>query len=56
MLTADSLFYTKPEGYAEAFMNVQLKDSVDKYIVNGNYGKYFESDSAFIVTEKHCLE
>ncbi len=55
VLTADSLFYTKLEGYAEAFMNVQLKDSVDKYIVNGNYGKYFESDSSFIVTEKALL-
>jgi lipopolysaccharide export system protein LptA len=55
ILTADSLFYTKPSGYAEAFFNVELKDTIDNYIVNGHYGKYFETDSSFIVTNSALL-
>ncbi|MDR0768664.1 MAG: hypothetical protein LBE71_01980 [Dysgonamonadaceae bacterium] len=55
-ITADSLFYSKTEGFIEAFGNMVLNDTVKKVILLGDYGYYneitrfaFATDSAQMI-------
>lgn len=48
-LTGDTLYYDKNIGFGEAFGNIELTDTTNKVILNGDYGYYFElSDSALV--------
>lgn len=54
-LKADSVFYNKHAAFSEAFKNVEFKDSVENIMLNGEYGKFFENDSSFFITERALL-
>ena len=48
-LTGDTLFYDRNLGFGEAFGNIELTDTTNKMILNGDYGYYFEvADSAMV--------
>lgn len=51
-LTGDSLYYEKKEEYGEAFGNVLIHDTIENYLIRGNYGEYFGlADSAYVTKE-----
>lgn len=48
-LTGDTLYYDRNIGFGEAFGNIELTDTTNKVILNGDYGYFFEvSDSAMV--------
>lgn len=48
-LTGDTLYYDRNLGFGEAFGNIELTDTANKVILNGDYGYFFEvSDSAMV--------
>ena len=48
-LTGDSLYYERAGEYGEAFRNVLIHDTLDHYLITGNYGEYFGvKDSAYV--------
>ncbi len=48
-LTGDTLYYDRNLGFGEAFGNIELTDTTNKVILNGDYGFYFEiADSALV--------
>ena len=48
-LTGDTLFYDRNLGFGEAFGNIELTDTTNKVILQGDYGFYFEiADSALV--------
>lgn len=49
-LSGDKLIYDRNKGVGEAFDNVQIVDSTDRYIINGQYGYYTERDGRSLVT------
>ncbi|MGB0979321.1 MAG: OstA-like protein [Croceimicrobium sp.] len=50
-LTGDSLYYERDGEYGEAFRNVLIHDTVDNYLITGNYGEYFGTKDSAYVTE-----
>lgn len=47
---ADSLYYNQLRGFISASKNLIITDSINKTIIKGGYGEYFEKkDSAYIV-------
>ncbi len=51
-LTGDSLYYERAGEYGEAFRNVLIHDTVENYLISGEYGEYFgEKDSAYVTGE-----
>lgn len=51
-LTGDSLYYERNGDYGEAFRNVLLHDTVEHYLITGQYGEYFgRKDSAYVTGE-----
>lgn len=51
-LTGDSLYYEREGEYGEAFGNVLIHDTVENYLITGQYGEYFGSkDSAYVTQE-----
>jgi lipopolysaccharide export system protein LptA len=56
-ITADSMAYSREEGFLEAFGNMILNDTVRKVIVMGNYGYYDEiTDFAFATDSAQMIE
>ncbi len=48
-LTGDTLYDDRNLGFGEAFGNIELTDTTNKVILNGDYGFYFEiADSALV--------
>jgi len=48
-LTGDSLYYERDGDYGEAFRNVLIHDTIDNYLISGDYGEYFgREDSAYV--------
>ena len=48
-LTGDTRYYDRNLGFGEAFGNIELTDTTNKVILNGDYGFYFEiADSALV--------
>ena len=56
-LTADTIFYDRTLGRGEAFGNMILTDTVNKMILEGDYG-YFDSmiDSAFVTGRARVIQ
>ena len=51
-LTGDSLYYERDGEYGEAFRNVLIHDTVDNYLITGDYGEYFgDKDSAYVTND-----
>lgn len=49
-LTGDTLYYNQDTGFGEAFGNIELTDTTNKVILNGDYGLYFEYNDSARVT------
>lgn len=56
-LTADTIYYDRRLGRGEAFGNMILTDTIDKMIMEGDYG-YFDSmiDSAFVTGRARVIQ
>ncbi len=56
-VTGDSLFYDRVRGYAELYENVEMKDTVQKNILRGDYVFYNEIlQSAFATKKAEIVE
>lgn len=51
ILTGDSIFYYKREGYGEVFGHMHLQDTTDHVILIGNYGYYNELKNYALATD-----
>lgn len=49
-LTGDSLMYDRKLGIGKAIRNVTITDTVQKMVINGDYGTYFRQKDISIVT------
>ena len=50
LLKGDSIYYDGAKKYGEAFRNVMISDSVDKFTITGEYGFHDQlNDSSFVV-------
>lgn len=54
-LTGDTVFYDKPNYYGEAFINVELTDSVQMTTLKGNYVNYNELTEKGLATDSALL-
>jgi lipopolysaccharide export system protein LptA len=50
VLRGDSLWYARMEGLGRAYINVSIVDTAERYIIDGQYGRYFEKIQKSIVT------
>lgn len=49
-ITADSLYYDRNQGFASATNNIKMLDTLNKVVVRGNYGEFFQKlDSAYVI-------
>ncbi|MDH8701263.1 lipopolysaccharide export system protein LptA [Dysgonomonadaceae bacterium PH5-43] len=56
-ITADTLFYNRDKGFAEAFSNMIVNDTVQKAILMGDYGYFDEiNNMAFATKEAQLIE
>ena len=51
-LTGDSLFYDRKKGFGEAFVNVEMTDTVNKSMLKGNYCFYNELTGYAFATDR----
>lgn len=49
-LKGDSMFYDGNLGVGEVFRNVEIRDTTEDYIIQGDYGKHFEKSELSFVT------
>ena len=57
MLMGDSIIYDRETGFGEAFGNIFLHDTLNKIILEGQYGYYNEKTAfAFATDSARCLE
>lgn len=49
-LEGDSIYYNRNEGIGEAFCNVQITDTTNKIIINGDYAYYNEEADSSLIT------
>ena len=54
-IRGDSLFYDKNKGYGQAFKNIEITDTVENIIINGDYAEFFEENEITIITGKAML-
>jgi lipopolysaccharide export system protein LptA len=50
VLRGDSIWYTREEGLGKAYRNVSITDTVDQYLISGDYGEYREKSGRNFVT------
>lgn len=50
-IMADSLFYNRQKGFGKGFGNVIITDTVQKLILRGNYGEFYEKNQMSIMTD-----
>jgi len=54
-IRGDSIFYDKNKGYGQAFKNIEITDTVENIIINGDYAEFFEEDEITIITGNAML-
>lgn len=50
ILSGDSIYYDGKRGFGEVFGNVEIRDTVNKYTINGNYGWHEQLSEKSLVT------
>ncbi|PKP18583.1 MAG: organic solvent tolerance protein OstA [Bacteroidetes bacterium HGW-Bacteroidetes-21] len=50
-LRGDSLFYDRNKGHGVSWGNVEIKDTVEHMMLNGQYGEYFEEPEKAMMTD-----
>ncbi|MDR0757023.1 MAG: hypothetical protein LBF85_04160 [Tannerella sp.] len=57
LLTGDSIVYDRTSGFGEAFGNIFIHDTLNRIILEGQYGYYNEkTEYAFATDSARCLE
>ena len=54
-LSGDSLYHDRNKGYGLAIRNVAFLDTLNDYIISGNWAEYFEKEDSSIITENTLL-
>ncbi|GAB1405853.1 OstA-like protein [Lentimicrobium sp.] len=52
ILTGDSLYYERTNGFGQAFRNIQVIDTVQNLLVNGHYAVYEKSVGYTLITQR----
>lgn len=55
-ITGDSIYYDRANGFGKAINNIILRDTVQKVVINGDYGEFFRSSEKTIVTGKALMK
>ena len=55
LLEGDTLFYDRKLGFGKADGNVQITDTIENVIINGEHGRIFEKKDSAIVTDNSLL-
>ncbi len=50
VLRGDSLWYSRNNGLGRAYENVSITDTIEKYIIEGDFGSYYELQEKSVVT------
>ena len=56
VLTGDSLYYERKTGYGQAFMHAMLYDTVQKTVLNGNYGEVHRNSGFAFMTDSAMVK
>lgn len=54
-MTGDTIFYDKQNGYGRVWGNMEMKDTVQKATLYGNYGELYEKDSRGFATDSALM-
>ena len=54
-LSGDSLYYDRNRGYGNAINNVSILDTLNDYLLNGEWAEYFEKQDSSIITDQTLL-
>ncbi len=54
-MAGDSLYYDQNLGFGEAFINVQITDTVNNYVISGDYAQHYDSTGQSVVTQRAML-
>ena len=55
LLTGDTIFYNRNNGFGEVFSNMALHDSANHIIITGNYGYYNELTKRALATKRAVM-
>ncbi|MAR65992.1 MAG: organic solvent tolerance protein OstA [Crocinitomicaceae bacterium] len=55
VLTGDSLFYDRNLGFGEVFNNMQIRDTANTFVIQGNYGWHNEKQEQSLITDSLLL-
>jgi lipopolysaccharide export system protein LptA len=55
ILIGDSIYYDKDRGFSEVFGNMSLRDTLQKIILEGQYGYYDEKTEYAFATDSACF-
>ena len=54
-MTGDTIFYDKQNGYGRVWGNMEMKDTVQRITLYGNYGELYELDSRGFATDSALM-
>lgn len=54
-LTGDTIFYDRDKGFGNAYGNVQMEDTVQKFVMLGNYAYYYQKNDSAMVTDSAVM-
>lgn len=54
-LSGDSLYYDRKNGYGNAINNVLILDTINDYLLSGEWAEYFEQEDSSIITKNTLL-
>ncbi len=54
-IKGDSMYYDRSKGLGYAFDNIVITDTVNDFIITGNYAKYLETERISVVTDSAVL-
>lgn len=51
-LEGDSLYYDREKGYGEVFRNITISDTVNDFLIYGDYGIHYENEKRSLITKQ----
>ncbi|MBQ7819443.1 MAG: hypothetical protein IJ341_07085 [Bacteroidales bacterium] len=54
-LTGDTIFYDRDKGFGNVYGNVQMEDTVQKFVMLGNYAYYYQKNDSAMVTDSAVM-
>ncbi len=55
-ITGDSIYYDRKTGFGKAIQNIEVRDTVQKVVINGNYGEFFRKEENTVVTGEALMK